>query len=80
MDISIYEGRGEKVRLIGVFEFEFCPRVGEVIQVSGPMGDLDFLSVNRIEHVPVELPRSVVTHDKKPSISIFAEFESRFSG
>ncbi len=79
--LPIYELQSkEKFRHLGDYEFNLCPRINEIIQVSSPMGDLDFMRVIRIEHNPVEIPRLMVTEDQEPKVSIFVEFESRFSG
>jgi hypothetical protein len=80
MQIAVSEVLKDKVSLLGEYEFEICPRIGEVIQVSGPMGDLDFMKVVRIEHNPVEIPRGIATEDKKPKVAVFVEVESRYSG
>ena len=80
MLISLYEVNRDKISHLGDYEFDICPRIDEIIQVSGSMGDLDFMKVVRVEHNPVEIPRSIVTEDKKPKVSVYVKFESRYSG
>ncbi len=80
MKIDVFESGRDKVRRIGEYDFLACPRIGDVIRVSGPMGDLDLLSVVRIEHYPIELPRSFITEEKAPYVAVYVEFESRFCG
>lgn len=80
MLILIYEVFNEEVKKIGDYEFDVCPRIGEIIQMSGPMGDLDFMKVVSVEHNPVEMPRGIATENKKPGLSLYVKFESRYSG
>jgi hypothetical protein len=79
MLLLLYEVINDKIAKLGDFEFVVCPRIDEIIQVSGPMGDLD-LKVVRVEHGPVEIPKNIVTEDKKPTLSLYVKFESRYSG
>lgn len=80
MLIAMYEILNDEVKKLGDYEFEACPRIDEIIQVSSPMGDLDFMKVIRVEHNPVEMPRSIVTEDKKPKLCLYVQFESRYPG
>ncbi|MDB4430697.1 hypothetical protein N9148_00755 [bacterium] len=65
---------------LGDYEFSVCPGIDEIVRVFGPVGDLDFMQVVRVEHHPVQLPRGIVTEDAVPEIMLFVKFKERFSG
>lgn len=63
-------------------EYEFCsvPAIGDRIVIPSGMGELDIMRVLFVEHSPVSLPKSRLTEEKVPSITLYVEFLEEYSG
>lgn len=68
----------DKFSSLGEFEFQLCPKVGEIVQVAGPIGELLFMEVVRIEHAPAGLPKNKMT--REPRTTLYVKYESMFNG
>lgn len=69
---------GDEPRKLADYECAACPRVGEVLQLVAPSGNLDFMTVVRVEHRGIELPRNFISEGKQPSITVYVTLESRY--
>ncbi|MBC8287824.1 MAG: hypothetical protein H8E42_10175 [Nitrospinae bacterium] len=78
--VNILEYGKDGARSLGDHEILQLPTPGDRVVITAPMGSLNIMEVLCVEYSAIEIPKSRVTENIKPTASVYVKFVERFDG